>query len=53
MLVPPAPERDDSFKADLREWGDRAERIGGLVVFGDPALVARVAEAAREPGRQR
>jgi len=47
VLVTPAPERDDSFEAELHEWGDRAARVGALVVFGDPELVRAVAQAAR------
>jgi hypothetical protein len=46
VLALPAPAvRDDLFARQLKEWGENARFVGGVVLFGDPTVLAQIARA--------
>jgi hypothetical protein len=42
VLITNVPTTDSDFRERLTEWGDAAAVVGGLVVWGDPVLVAEI-----------
>jgi hypothetical protein len=47
LALPTPPSTDDGFELQLREWKEYSLVAGGVVLFGDPELLARIAEALR------
>jgi hypothetical protein len=49
VLMKPEAHPDDTLGRQLAEWGDAGLYVRPLVFFGDPAMVARVADALGAP----